>query len=984
MNPFFRYVFLTVFAMLAADIQAAPGPGFPETIVAENNASGDFPLVRNKHAAPLIVDQADFPGVLRAAADLQTDIGRVTGIKPSLEKEQAPNGSVAVIIGTLGKSALIDQLIKSGKITTDAIVGKWESFIIATVSDPLPGVPQALVIAGSDKRGTIYGIYEISEQIGISPWHWWADVPIRHSEAISIRSGTWVQGPPAVKYRGIFINDEEPALGPWSREKFGGVNSRMYPHMFELILRLRGNYLWPAMWGKAFSEDDPLDPKLADEYGIVMGTSHHEPMMRAQQEWTKRKAGIGNGEWNYLTNQEGLAKFWAEGMERNKDYDNLITIGMRGDGDEPMAKDGDMAENSALLERIVSDQRKMIAKAVNRDVTRVPQLWALYKEVADYYEHGMKVPDDVTLLWCDDNWGNVRRLPTAEERKRSGGAGIYYHFDYVGSPRSYKWINANPLPRIWEQMNTAFDYGADRIWIVNVGDLKPMELPIEFFLRMAWNPKAMPKEGIAAFTRRWAEREFGPAHADDIADIVSKYAKYNAWRKPELLEPTTYSLVNYLEAERVLDVWKDITARAEAIYEKLPTESRDAFYQLVLYPTKASAAVVELHIATGLNRLHASQGRTSANDDAERVRGLFALDQQLTDTFHQLNGGKWNHMMSQTHVGYTGWKDPDTNIMPELAEVKSAPTASMGVAVDGSENSWPGNESGAILPPFDSIDRQRSYIEVFKRGSVSFPFEVTASQPWVKLGATSGSTDHDQRIEVGIDWDQIPEGPQSSVITVTRTGGESVPVSLTAIRSAQHTRENHQAFGGLTGPTAIAAADAPQTIAAGDVRWERIPDYGRGSSGMAIFPSTAASVQPPRDSPRLEYPVFLSDAGDIRVDLITGPSLNFQPGRGVRIGVSFDDQPPLVIDAFAGQSFADPAKRPDLSAPPIKDWATWVKDNVRTLKSSHKIAAPGIHTLKIWMVDPGVVLEKLIVHTGDLRPSYFGPPESRMMDAGRD
>ena len=567
-----------LFSFLAAviaivPVHATPSLGLAVDLVSQNASTSSVPLVRNGHAAPIFLDQADYPGVLRAASDLQSDLERVTGTKPVLTTGRPPSGAVAVIAGTLGKSSLIDRLAKSGKIKVETISGKWESFVITTVKNPLPGVDQALVIAGSDKRGTIYGLYEISEQIGVSPWYWWADVPPKHHDALWIKPGTYVQGPPAVKYRGIFINDEDPCLSGWSKKKFGGVNSRMYAHTFELILRLRGNYLWPAMWGKAFNEDDPESPRLADKYGIVMGTSHHEPMMRAQQEWTLHHAQYGNGQWNYLANSTGLKKFWTDGLERNKKYENIITVGMRGDGDVPMPDAGSMEANKKLLERIIADQRQIIAEHINPDPSKVPQLWALFTEVQKYYDSGLRVPDDVTLLFTDDNVGNLRRVPTPEERNRSGGAGIYFHMDMHGGPFSYQWLNSSPLPKVWEQMNLAYRYGATRIWIANVGDLKPLEIPIEFFLRMAWDPAAMTKDKTFDYHLRWAERDFGKEHAAEIADIVTKYAKYNGWRKPELLTPETFSLLNYREAERVSAAWSKLVARAEKLNAEASSES---------------------------------------------------------------------------------------------------------------------------------------------------------------------------------------------------------------------------------------------------------------------------------------------------------------------------------------------------------------------------------------------------------------------------
>ncbi|MEY4488530.1 MAG: hypothetical protein RIQ79_1038, partial [Verrucomicrobiota bacterium] len=922
--------------VLASASTAQSSLGLETKLVLDQPAAsvGAFPLVRQGRAAPLYLDTGDYPGVLRAAADLQADIERVSGLKPELLTTGQPLGSAAVIAGTLGHSPLIDRLVKEHKLDVSAISGQWESFVIATVANPLPGLDSALVIAGSDKRGAIYGIYEISEQIGVSPWYWWADVPpVRHAELL-IRPGAHIQGPPVVKYRGIFINDEEPALGSWSREKFGGINSRMYSHMFELLLRLRANYLWPAMWGTSFNEDDPENSRLADEYGIVMGTSHHEPMMRAHKDWTRRRKEIGNGKWNYATNTDGLREFFRQGIERAKGYENLVTIGMRGDGDEPMAGDDNMPANIALLEKVVADQRGILADLVNPDVTRVPQVWSLYKEVADYYENGMKVPDDVTLLWCDDNWGNLRRLPTQAERARAGGAGVYYHFDYVGSPRSYKWINTNPLPKIWEQMNLAAEYDATRVWIVNVGDLKPMELPIEFFLRMAWNPKAISKEGIAEWTRRWAEREFGADHAADIADLVSLYAKYNAWRKPELLAADTFSFVNYREADRVQAAWNELESSAIRIGAELPARYRDAYFQLVEYPVVASSTVARLHLATGRNRLYAAQGRVSAAEQAALVRDLFRHDQELTDAYHRAPDGKWNHMMDQTRIGYTTWSDPKANVLPELAEPAPVANQVFGVAVEGSKLAWPGPSESAALPPFDSVGRQHRWIDVFRRSAAEVSFTATANQPWVKLSPASGKLGPDQRIQVEIDWAAAPLGQHEAFVTIARSGGESVRIRIDALRSDQFPRTaKNTFFGALTGPVAIdAAAFSANTPAAG-THWEAIPDYGRGTAGMSIFPVTAASIELGAVSPTLEYPVLLSRTGEIPVEFITGVALNFLPGRGVRFAVSLDDQPPRVVDLFGGQTYADPTKRGDKSSPAIRSWHDWVRNNAVSVKS---------------------------------------------------
>jgi len=835
-------------------------------LVESTPGDGSFPLVRDGTAATVYVDTNDWPGVVRVAHDLCTDVARVTGVTPALTDEHAV-GKRPVIIGTIGRSRLVDTLILQNRIDLAAIAGRRESSVIQVVPNALPGVESALVIAGSDKRGTIYGVYELSEQMGVSPWHFWADVPPKKADALFVKAGHHRQGPPAVRYRGIFINDEYPALGGWAQERFGGFNHKFYTNVFELILRLKGNFLWPAMWNDCFGADDPLNTKLADEYGVVISSSHHEPMMRAWKEWGRE--GNGRGTWDYSKNAEKLREFWRVGLTRTKDYEKVITLAMRGDGDEPMSE----TDSVALLERIVEDQRKLIADVINPSVAAVPQVWALYKEVQGYYEKGMRVPDDVILLWCDDNWANIRRLPTVEEQKRKGGAGVYYHFDYVGGPRNYKWLNVTPITKVWEQMNLAYHHNATQIWVVNVGDLKPMEFPIEFFLTFAWNPEAWPKERLTEFTQLWATREFGPEHAADIADIVARYTKYNRRRTPELLEPGTFSLENYSEADRVLADWKDITDKAEAINAKLPANTRDAFFQLVLYPTKACYVVNDLYISAARNRFYAEHGDGRANEYAQRVRDLFAQDAELTRAYHQdIANGKWNHMMSQTHIGYTYWQQPPSNNMPKVVEVTN------------------------VIAAVDLLAKR-----------------YEKPQP---------------KVELPKDWTGFVEGD----------GYVSI--------EAEHF---------------TAKADV------GNTRWEVLPDHGRTLSAMTVFPVTAASVTPPKDSPRLEYRMWLTNSGPVEVALMLSPCLNYQPDRGVRIAVALDDKAPQVLTVVPQGYFVDNGNR---------DWEESVRRSIREVKSKHTVAAPGSHTLKVWMVDPAVVVEKIVVNTGGVKPSYLGPPES--------
>ena len=924
-------------------------------IVAAVPSRGSFPLVGRGVAAPIVVDVQDHAGVRRAAGDLQLDVERVTGIRPELVEGTVPKG-LAVVVGTLGKSGLLGRLVQQGKLDVREIRGRWEASVIQVVERPWPGADRALVIAGSDKRGTIFGIYDVSEEIGVSPWYWWADVPVRHREALHVAAGRYVRAEPKVKYRGIFLNDEAPALSGWTHEKFGGFNSKLYVRIFELLLRLRANFLWPAMWGNAFADDDPLNPKLADEYGIVVSTSHHEPMMRAHDEWRR----YGQGPWNYATNAEVLRGFWTEGIRRVAPFEKIVTLAMRGDGDEPMSEEA----NVSLLERIVADQRTILTGELKQDLSPIPQVWALYKEVQDYYEKGMRVPDDVTLLWCDDNWGNIRRLPTAEERKRSGGAGVYYHFDYVGGPRSYKWLNTITIPKIWEQMHLAYRYGADRIWIVNVGDLKPMEIPIQFFLDYAWDPEALPADGLHDYLRAWAEREFGAPHAAETAEIIAAYTRFNSRRKPEMLEPRTYSLVDYREAETVVADWRALAEKAEALHAQLPKEAKDAFYQLVLYPVKACAAVGELYVAVGHNRLYAVQGRTSTNDLAERARELFRKDAALSREYNEvLAGGKWRHMMDQTHIGYTYWNQPVLNAMPGVQEIQPNAEAEMGVAVEGSEGSWPGGGGrGPVLPTLDVYAKAPRYLEVFNRGLPPFAFSIEASDPWLRVEPGSGSVERDQRVWVSADWSTAPKGTASGSLVISGPKGAKVTVKV-QVRNPEGPRpDDLLGFVESDGYVSIEAEHYTRAVAPAGRSWLRIPGHGRTLSGMAALPVTAPSIPPGPQGQWLEYAIHLFSKGTFSVEAHLAPTQKIQPGAGFRYAVSFDDETPQVVNVHADGSLAL--------------WEKTVADGVAVLRSRHVVGEPGPHVLKFWAMDPALVLQKLVVDTGGLRPSYLGPPES--------
>ena len=937
-----------------------------------------FTIVANGKATSIYVDSADWKGVIRAANDLSDDVHKVSELKSNVVESSGYPRKGAILIGTIGKSKIIDQLIADKKIDVSEIKGHWESFIIQTVDGNL-------IVAGSDKRGTIYGIYDISEKIGVSPWYFWADAPVKKSNSLFVKAGRYVQDSPKVKYRGIFINDESPSFTGWCNAKFGGVNSKMYVHMFELLLRLKANYLWPAMWGNAFNEDDPMSPVLADEYGIVMGTSHHEPMMRSQKEYTKRQQEIGA--WDFITNSANLEKFWFEGLSRNKNYDNLITMSMRGDGDVAMGKGNDL-ENIKTLENVIKSQRDIIQKVYNDNPANHPQLWAIFTEVQRYYDAGFNVPDDVTLLFCDNNWGYIRRIAPPREKNRKGGSGLYYHIDMNGGPNNDRWVNTTTIPKLREQLNLAYQSGLDRIWIINVGDLKPKELPIDFIMHYAWNPATYPADKVRDYTVNWAEGIFGKEHAEEIADIVSKYSKYNLLRKAEVQTPRIFSFVNHNEADRMLKLWRDLVAKAEALEAKIAPEAKDAYYQLVLYPTKASAGVAEIYLSVGKNQLYAKQGRVSANDYAQRARDLFNLDKELSDYYNgSMSNGKWKNMMSDIHIGYTRWQMPGENKLPEVKEVTPLAESSMGVAIEGSEAAWPGDQEKPQLPIFDILKKQSYYIDVFNRGTGSFEFEANADKPWIKISMNKGKVEKDVRLMVDVDWKTLPEGKSEGIVEIKK-GNEIVSVSVSALKVALP-KVKEPYFGNFTGEFTIPADKFNANTPGKNAKWIVLPDLGKAEACMGIYPVTATSTTV-ADGPKLEYKVLLPTTGKTTVCLGILPTQDVYPQRGLRIAVALDGQEPQMLDARKG--FWDEFREytPEIlvrstvlkSYPPINKNIALIGvgqfrrneifDNMRWLDFELDVKEPGIHTLKIIMIDPEIVVEKIVVNPDNNYPSYFG------------
>lgn len=940
---------------------------FPDTsFLTTDKAKSGFTLVENGVPAAILVSESDHPGVLRIAGMFQKDLGHVSGQEPELIVGEAHQTQNLIIVGTVGKSSLIDKLAQEGKIDVTELEGKWEQFLIIPVQNPMDGVDNALVIAGSDKRGTIFGMFDLSEKMGVSPWYWWADVPIKVRKNIYAKPETYTLGEPKVKYRGIFINDEAPALSGWVTEKYGDFNKQFYEKVFELILRMKGNYLWPAMWGRSLWDDDPTSAPLADEMGVVLATSHHEPLMRSHVEWERH----GEGPWDYEKNPEKLREFWREGMERTKGQEKVVTLAMRGDGDEAMSE----GTNIDLLEKIVEDQREIIEEVTGRPIEETPQVWALYKEVQDYYDKGMRVPDDVTLLLCDDNWGQVRVLPALDSEPRKGSYGMYYHFDFVGGPRSYKWLNTTQIERVWEQMHLTYSYGVDEIWLVNVGDIKPMEFPISFFLEYAWNPEDFPAEKLPPYYTEWARNQFGAAQAKEIGEIIALYTKYNSRRKPELIEPTTYSLQNFNEAENMVEDYNSLVERVKKVKEQLPKEAHDAFYQLVQYPVEACANLNQMYVAAGKNRLYGFQDRASTNFYADKTKELFYKDAEFTTYYHDsVANGKWNHMMSQTHMGHISWSDPAYNKMPAVSYIQSGTEANLGyVAENGfSRSRWlPGGLNSRNFSTFDPINDQNYYVEIFNKGKEKLTYSITTENDWITLSSTGGTIQYEEKVYVSIDWNKAPKGQDAGEIVIT---SENMDKGFTVSVPIQNDLpEGITGFVENNGIVSIDAVNYQNTKETEDVSWQIIPNLGRTGSAITSMPVTASKQNPSENGPYLEYEVYLLDGGTYSLTTYFSPTLNFQKDEGLIYAVSIDGDTPQMINLHKDATAAD------------WTYPTWwneaVKDNIMKQIVLEKELSAGAHTIKYWAVDPGVVLQKIVLQKeGVNAESYLGPPESKII-----
>ncbi|ETS87121.1 hypothetical protein PFICI_00949 [Pestalotiopsis fici W106-1] len=972
------HVFLTIIVGLCSCPTLADLLTFTESANTEK-------LAGNGLAPEIWIASNDYNGVSRTAYDIAIDFGRVTGTNGTVKLlETLPSNVDAsrpvIIAGSVGNSTLIDGLVSSGKLDASQIDGLWESYTSTLIRDPVAGLPWALVVAGSDQRGAIFGLYDISETIGVSPWYWWADVSIKTKTGIWVTETPKVQGPPSVKYRGVFINDEAPALTAWVNARFKksasgyGFTNEFYKLFFELCLRLKANYIWPAMWSASFYVDDLANGPTANDWGLVMGTSHHEPMARPYAEQHTNLSGT----WDWGTNKDNITDFFKGGVERAKGWETIYTMGMRGDGD---AASPDLT--SSALEEVIGVQQSVLEDVLGvSNLEDVPQTWVLYKEVGGYYQAGMAVPESISLLWTDDNVGNLLRVPLANETGRAGGAGVYYHFDYVGSPRSYKWINSIQLVKTWEQMHLAYERGANQVWIANIGDIKALEVPTTHFLDMAYDMSnfATP-EATNDWIVRWATREFGPEVAASTAQIFTTYGRLIVRRKYELLSqtPFAFSTAHYDEAERVLEEWTELLALAQSVYDGFDQARRTPFFQMVLHPVLAGKTVVELYIKANLNAWTLQQRRTSTNQLALDVQDLFRQDQVITKRYNQLNGGKWNHFADQVHIGYTSWNDPVANTMPNVSfhgqsnVPKSGP---MGVSVQGSALSAPGDPERYLLSmdPYMGPTEIR-YLDVYTRDNQTFSYKVTANESFVRVDNSSGVLSSpggmsDVRCLISVDWNAAPDGltwvglrVQATNATRTWATTAHLPVNKTIVPTG------FNGFIESNGVVSIEAEHYQNSETKNGLSYVTIPGYGRTLSGVKLWPVTADS-QTTSSGPKLTYSFYsFSSPKTARLIVSLGSSLNHDPSRPLRYAFSIDNGSIMSVQ---------PVPNTPMGTLP-SGWTDAVISGGWQSISSISLPA-GAHKLSLWLLEPGIVVQKVVLDLSGYKSSSLGPPESRQIE----
>lgn len=963
-------------AVSAGHAQVAVHEKSPETKYA-------FTLASPRQTAAILYDASDAAVVKRAAELFAADVEAVTGRRPQVTSATGETGP-AVIVGTVGGSALIRRLSEAGKIDTAPLEGAWERYLIQTVANPLPGIRKALVIAGSDRRGAAYGLFTLSELIGVSPWYWWADVPVKKHAALHVDAPPTYSQTPSVRYRGIFLNDEDWGLTPWASQTFeperGNIGPRTYAKVCELLLRLKANYLAPAMHPVSTSFNQIPENKLvADTFAIVMGSTHCEPLLlNTASEWDTKTMGP----WNYDKNKEGINRVLTQRVRENSPYENVYTLALRGLHDGAMSTTLPMHEKVRMLQQALLDQRRILAENIDRPVETVPQAFTPYKEVLEIYSNGLELPDDITIVWPDDNYGYMKRLSGVREQRRTGRSGVYYHVSYLGVPHSYLWFSTTPPSLMYEELRKAYDTTADRLWLVNCGDLKGSEMQVSLFLDMAWDIGRFTADNVVSYPARWLAGIFGEAYYDRLEAMTREHLRLAFPRKPEYmgwgyhwnrfdhnceqLTDTDFSFTNYDEAQRRLEAYRQLGARAEALLHEIGDKARPAFYQLVYYPLRGAELMNRMTLGGQRNRWYARQGRAATNAVRDEVQRCYDSLQVITRGYNSLLGGKWNHMMSmrQNYDGVSAYFN-----LPHLATHDAAGAPRLALQVAGEDVT--GARAFHALPAFDNYLRRTYPVEIYNRGGGTLAWTAHASEPWVVLSKSAGKTADEERITVGIDWEKAPSGNAVPAQIVFRAGEQSEKVLVSLFNPTAPSRaELRGIYVENNGCVSIPAAGCHRVRENDRIKITAVEDLGIEGPALQLGDPTAPlQIFRSRDVPCAEYDFYAFDAGSVDVYTYVLPTFPLHADRDFRIGENTNTDTKYSVQIDDGALATPSSSHVEYS----QVWFESVLRNCAVNKSTLHIDKPGRHTLRIRVGDPGIVLQKIVLDFGGMKRSYLGP-----------
>lgn len=948
-------------------------------------------------------------GVKKVAGKVAKDVEGTLSFCPEICETVVP-AKQAVIAVTAGSGKLAETLCsKISKL--GQVEGKRESYAFIVAENPVEGMESALVIYGSDKLGTIYGLFHLSELLGVTAMVDWGDCQyVKQDSFVLKEEDSFVSKEPSVKYRGFFINDEWPCCGNWATSHFGSFNAKMYDHIFEYLLRMKGNYLWPAMWAENFMLDGPdlESMKLADEYGIYIGMSHHEPCMRSGAEYSKvrgPKSPYGDA-WSYVTNKEGILKFWEDGVKRSIGHNVFPTVGMRGENDSKMlGEDSLISDNVRLLKEIITKQREMIHEHLETDGKKVPQLFAVYKEVEDYYfgggsEEGLRGFEElegVTLLLCEDNWGNMRALPEAFERNHKGGFGMYFHLDYHGDPVSYEWVSSTELSKIWEQMTEAYEYGVRELWIVNVGDVKFQEFPLNYFMELAYDFEkwgSLAPNSTKEYTKAWIESMFGSytskEEREEIQEVLEGYLKINALRKPEALNDTVYHPAHYLECEKLLSLCGKLEEKNERLWKTLEERGMgDAYFSMIYFSAEASFNLLKMHLYSGKNHLYASQGKAVANEYDKLVEACIEKDEALKTQMAEFKDGKWAGMELASHIGFTNWNDEDWRY--PVRHIVRLPKKPRLVVTRADKTQHYTNQYFPITLVIDDFavsSSKKAKIQIANggQGSVKWKIQEGARKvgldgiahesgegsrcEWLEFSRTSGETALQDEVEISLKEENLPLGEEVSCSFEIKTETEFVPVLVKALKkdTSALPAGAFLAEHGMFVMDAVHYADKQAGLYEGEVvEFKELYDFGKYQSGIKAFPVTA-SFDSKENAPSVTYELYSEEEKDCFLNLYTSPANPLIYGGKLSMEVSVNEESGKLVEFTEdGYKGGEPGCIP-------WEQAVLNQEHVGSTEISLK---KGLNKITVFAREAGMVLERLVVYPKDMERlvSYLGEKE---------